>query len=141
MLGTAGHLLLHEEAVDGLLAAHELHDLAVEVDEERAPEATGNPGQSQGKRCPAATTSTTSAATATPGAIGWVLGWPHSPDDGKGRQLLQVEGEVEAEAGFEQCRDCLWGMVGVSRAGQATPVPSPCLRYLHPCSRRQGHGR
>lgn len=64
--------LLHQEAVDGLLAAHELHDLAVEVDEERAPKATGD------------------------------------PDDGEGGQLLQVEGEVEAESGFEERCDGLF---------------------------------
>lgn len=32
-----------------------------------------------------------------------------SPDDGKGRELLEVEGEVEAEACFEESRDGLWG--------------------------------
>lgn len=30
-----------------------------------------------------------------------------SPDDGKGRELLEVEGEVEAEACFEEGRDGL----------------------------------
>lgn len=48
VVGTRRHLLLHQEAVDGLLAAHELHDLAVEVDEERAPEAAGDPGGEPG---------------------------------------------------------------------------------------------
>lgn len=32
-----------------------------------------------------------------------------SPDDGKGRELLEVEGEVEAEARFEEGSDGLWG--------------------------------
>lgn len=94
--GREEQALLHEEAIDGLLAAHELHNLAVEVDKECTPEAAGD------------------------------------PDDGKGRQLLQVEGEVEAEAGFEQCRDCLFILVPDSKdtedegaeggSEEATPV-------------------
>jgi len=50
--------------------------------------------------------------------------WLHSPDDSKGGQLLQVEGEVEAEAGLEQRRDRLWGgQRGSAGPGGGMPVP------------------
>lgn len=42
--GNHRHILLfHEEAVNGLLLAHELNDPAVEVDKKSPTKATGNP--------------------------------------------------------------------------------------------------
>lgn len=54
------------------------------------------------------------------------MGQPHSPDDSEGGQLLQVEGEVEAESGFEERCDGLWGHGGGQwgRVGDAS-APQP----------------
>lgn len=145
--GLDRHLLLHEEAVDGLLPAHELHDLAVEVDKECTPKAAGDPGQRTCECLPSATTATDTTITTCqqclcrPRAMARVPGWPHSPNDGEGRQLLQVEGEVKAEAGFEQRRDRLWGMAGVRGLVGGSLRPPPHQGYLHPCSRQREHGR
>lgn len=43
MQGYLYALLFHEEAINGLLLAHELNDLAVEVHKKGPTEATGNP--------------------------------------------------------------------------------------------------
>lgn len=54
------------------------------------------------------------------------MGRPHSPDDGEGGQLLQVEGEVEAESGFEERCDGLWGHGGGQRGRVDDPgAPQP----------------
>ena len=37
--------LLHEETVDGFLLPHHLDNLTVQVDEERSPKATSDPGK------------------------------------------------------------------------------------------------
>lgn len=41
---SVANILLHEEAVDGLLLPHHLDDLPVQVDKECSPEATSNAG-------------------------------------------------------------------------------------------------
>lgn len=125
MTGTTGHLLLHQEAIDGLLSAHALHNLAVEVDKESTTETAGNPGQRS--RLSARVHHTD---------VGWGhgMGQTHSPDDGEGRQFLQVKGEVEAEAGFEERCDGLWGHGGCKQGWVVGPwclqPPTPC-GYLH----------
>lgn len=64
---------------------------------------------------------------------GWARGrgteaQQNSPNDCKGWQLLQVEGEVEAEAGFEQSGDGFWGKERALCGDKPPPPPRPsCL--------------
>lgn len=90
-------ILPHEEAVDGFLLPHHLDNLAVQVDKEGSPEATSNTGKERRTRVEGRPFLWRPSVPHPPGSF--------LPDDSKGRELLEVKGEVESEPSFEESSD------------------------------------